>query len=112
MIFLIDKNEFYSYEELLNEINNSTNYYPYLQTESLYDFWINFIKAIAAGKEITLIDSDIIDIIQKEKSKKNVKISLHFNCLSELINACFNSHSLITIFHSGTTVQPKKLNTI
>lgn len=109
MIFLIDKNEFYSYEELLNEINNSTNYYPYLQTESLYDFWINFIKAIAAGKEITLIDSDIIDIIQKEKSKKNVKISLHFNCLSELINACFNSHSLITIFTSGTTGQPKKI---
>lgn len=110
MIFLIDKNEFYSYEELLNEINNSTNYYPYLQTESLYDFWINFIKAIAAGKEITLIDSDIIDIIQKEKSKKNVKISLHFNCLSELINACFNSHSLITIFTSGTTGQPKKID--
>lgn len=110
MIFLIDKNEFYSYEELLNEINNSTNYYPYLQTESLYDFWINFIKAIAAGKEITLIDSDITDIIQKEKSKKNVKISLHFNCLSELINACFNSHSLITIFTSGTTGQPKKID--
>lgn len=110
MIFLIDKNEFYSYEELLNEINNSTNYYPYLQTESLYDFWINFIKAIAAGKEITLIDSDITDIIQKEKSKKNVKISLHFNCLSELINACFNSHSLITIFTSGTTGQPRKID--
>lgn len=110
MIFLIDKNEFYSYEELLNEINNSTNYYPYLQTESLYDFWINFIKAIAAGKEITLIDSDITDLIQKEKSKKNVKISLHFNCLSELINACFNPHSLITIFTSGTTGQPKKID--
>jgi acyl-coenzyme A synthetase/AMP-(fatty) acid ligase len=110
-MFLFDQNKYYSYEELLSEINNSSKYYPYLQTKSLYDFWINFIKALAAGEEITLIDSDIINNeIQKGKFKENKRISLHFNNLAELINTCFDSHSLITIYTSGTTGQPKKIN--
>ncbi|MBR1697331.1 MAG: hypothetical protein IJ712_03790, partial [Anaerovibrio sp.] len=59
MIFLSDKEKEYSYDDLLRSLNEGTEYYPYYKTSDVYSYFVNLIKAIATGKPLVLLDSDI-----------------------------------------------------
>ena len=43
MDFLIDKSERYTYEDLLNIVNNADRYIPFFKEKSLYHFFCNLI---------------------------------------------------------------------
>lgn len=112
--YLIDKNNIYTYESLLVQINNVNSYYPTYKTNILYDYFFNLIISLLSGNPITLIDSDISTHelnqfgitglnISKEIALKN------YNDFSDVIKDIQKSESKVTIFTSGTTGQPKKV---
>ena len=114
MIFLSDKEKEYSYDDLLRSINEGTEYYPYYKTSDVYSYFVNLIKAIATGKPLVLLDSDInpSEINGLDESKVNVAESIAPTCfksMDEVVAAVQNSKSEITIFTSGTTGQPKQV---
>ena len=114
MIFLSDKDKEYSYDELLRSLNEGTAYYPYYKTSNVYSYFVNLIKAIATGKPLVLLDSDInpSEINGLDESKVNVAESIAPTCfqtMDEVVAAVQNSKSEITIFTSGTTGQPKQV---
>ena len=59
--FLINGNEIHSYEDLIVDLNSSSNYKPMYKTDSLYDYFKNLIKALSQDKPLILIDSDLTD---------------------------------------------------
>lgn len=112
--FLIDKQNTYTYDLLLSDLNSSEKYYPLYRTDDLYDYFLNFILALVSNEPLILIDSDVnsskvenidVDIINTSKSIKNRK----FRSICELIEEVVNSNSQITLYTSGTTGQPKKV---
>ena len=114
MIFLSDKEQAYSYDELLKSLNEGTVYYPYYKSSDVYSYFVNLIKAIASGQPLVLLDSDInpSEIDGLDESKVNVAESIaptSFQNMDEVVAAVQNSKSEITIFTSGTTGQPKKV---
>jgi acyl-coenzyme A synthetase/AMP-(fatty) acid ligase len=114
MIFLCDKEKVYSYDDLLRSLNEGTVYYPYYKTSDVYSYFVNLIKAIASGRPLVLLDSDInpSEIDGLDESKVNVAEStapISFQSMDEVVAAVQKSKSEITIFTSGTTGQPKKV---
>ncbi len=114
MAFLFDKGKAYSYDDLLMSLNEGDSYYPYYKTSDLYAYFVNLIKALAAGKPLVLLDSDInlSEIEGLDESMINVPESITastFRCMDEVVVAVQGSKSEITIFTSGTTGQPKKV---
>lgn len=112
--FLINGNEIHSYEDLIVDLNSSSNYKPMYKTDSLYDYFKNLIKALSQDKPLILIDSDLtdkeIETMNLGKVNQNIEISnQQFRNTEELINKVLTSKSEITIFTSGTTGQPKKV---
>lgn len=114
MIFLSDKEQEYSYDDLLRTINESTTYCPYYKTSDVFAYFVNLIKALSASRPLVLLDSDInsSEIDGLDESKVNIaeKIaSYSFQTMDDIVAAVQNSKSEITIFTSGTTGQPKKV---
>lgn len=114
MIFLIDGERTYSYDELLNAINGSKEYIPMMRTKNLFEYFVNVIKALVANKPLILIDSDInaseIDGVEEEDINKVVAIDeVHVSSMGDVVKGVQESQSEITIFTSGTTGQPKKV---
>lgn len=114
MVFLSDKEQAYSYDDLLRSLNDGTEYYPYYKTSDVYSYFVNLIKAIASGQPLVLLDSDInpSEIDGLDESKVNVAENIaptSFQSMDEVVSAVQNSKSEITIFTSGTTGQPKKV---
>lgn len=112
--FLIDGERHYSYQRLLDDINASLNYCRCFRAPDLYSFFRNLVKGIVAGKNLTLIDSDItaaeIPGLEECEINKPEEIGAsHLNSVEELIDAIANSKTEFTIFTSGTTGQPKKV---
>ena len=112
-VFLYDGKD-YSYDELLKAVSGSDEYFPLLRTNELFSFYVNFVKALIAGKPLTLIDSDInvVELDGIEKADINRKQTIErIVCknMDEVIKALKESNSEITLFTSGTTGQPKKV---
>lgn len=112
-VFLYDGKD-YSYDELLKAVSGSDEYFPLLRTNELFSFYVNFVKALIAGKPLTLIDSDInvVELDGIEKTDINRKQTIErIVCknMDEVIKALKESNSEITLFTSGTTGQPKKV---
>lgn len=112
-IFLFD-DKTYTYQDLLNAVSGSGEYFPLLRTKDLFAFFVNLVKALVAGKPLILIDSDIniVEIEGIEKSQINRKETIDhivWQDMNEVISAIRRSKSEITIFTSGTTGQPKKV---
>ena len=112
-VFLYDGKD-YSYDELLKAVSGSDEYFPQLRTNELFSFYVNFVKALIAGKPLTLIDSDInvVELDGIEKTDINRKQTIErIVCknMDEVIKALKESNSEITLFTSGTTGQPKKV---
>ena len=58
MVFLYDDRVF-TYDDLLNAVSGSNTYCPLYRTDELFPFFVNLVKALAAGLPLTLLDSDI-----------------------------------------------------
>lgn len=104
----------YSYEMLVESINQHREYYPLFQTNDIYLYLENLVKAIATSNPLVLLDSDLnpSEVADVDENRVNVSIQLpeyHFANIDEVVNALQKSTSEITIFTSGTTGQPKKV---
>ena len=113
MVFLYD-DKTYSYEDLLNAISGSGEYCPLFKSKELFPYFINLVKALAAGMPLTLIDSDInaSEIDGVGEADINVKKNFEaksYGSMDDVVAALQQSQSEITIFTSGTTGQPKKV---
>ena len=113
MVFLYDDRE-YTYADLLDAVSGSTAYCPFLRSKELFPFFVNMVKALAAGLPLTLVDSDInpSEIDGLDDSEVNVEKTFearHFDNVDEVVAAVRQSPSQVTIFTSGTTGQPKKV---
>jgi acyl-coenzyme A synthetase/AMP-(fatty) acid ligase len=113
MVFLYDS-EAYSYDDLLQAISGSDTYRRLYRTKDLFSFFVNMIKALAAGKPLTLIDADInaSEIDGVEESDIDLEQAFDpkaYQSMGDVVAALQQSQSEITIFTSGTTGQPKKV---
>lgn len=113
MVFLYD-GKIYTYDDLLTSVSGSGEYYPMLRTKELFPYFVNLVKALAAGKPLTLIDSDInaseIDGIEESDINKVERFGgIAYQNMNDVVRALQQSSSEITIFTSGTTGQPKKV---
>lgn len=114
MIFLIDNHKEYSYNHLLDAINNDSTYCPYFQNRELFPYFCNLIKGLIGGGDLVLIDSDVKDGelagVFTNAINRSVDISTkNYLSVEALILDVQKSNSKITIFTSGTTGQPKKV---
>ena len=113
-MFLIDNDKAYSYDDLLQSLNMSSEYCPLYKTSDIYSYFVNLIKALAANKPLVLLDSDLnpAEIDGVDENLVNVKEEIDkksYMSMDEIVEAIQNSKSEITIFTSGTTGQPKKV---
>ena len=113
-MFLIDNDKAYSYDDLLQSLNLSSEYCPLYKTSDIYSYFVNLIKALAANKPLVLLDSDLnpAEIDGVDENLVNVKEEIDkksYMSMDEIVEAIQNSKSEITIFTSGTTGQPKKV---
>lgn len=113
MVFLYDS-EAYSYDDLLQAISGSDTYCRLYRTKDLFSFFVNMIKALAAGKPLTLIDADInaCEIDGVEENDIDLEQAFDpkaYQSMGDVVAALQQSQSEITIFTSGTTGQPKKV---
>ena len=113
-MFLIDNDKSYSYDDLLQSLNMSSEYCPLYKTSDIYSYFVNLIKALAASKPLVLLDSDLnpAEIDGVDEHLVNVKEEIakkSYKSMGEIVEDIQNSTSEITIFTSGTTGQPKKV---
>lgn len=113
-IFLYNGKKEYSYELLIDAINQQQEYYPLYKTQDLFLYFVNFVKAVVTDNPLVLLDSDLnpleVEGIKESMVNKAVKlIDYHFNDMDAILSAFRQSTSEITIFTSGTTGQPKKV---
>ena len=113
-MFLIDNDKSYSYDDLLQSLNMSSEYCPLYKTSDIYSYFVNLIKALAANKPLVLLDSDLnpAEIDGVDEHLVNVKEGIakkSYMSMGEIVEDIQNSTSEITIFTSGTTGQPKKV---
>ena len=114
MIFLLNQEKEYSYDDLLRSLNEGNTYFPYYKTSDVYSYFVNLIRALAASQPLVLLDSDInpSEIDGLDESSVNVAESISavsFQNMDDVVAAVQDSKSEITIFTSGTTGQPKKV---
>lgn len=112
--FLISKGSKYSYAVLLEDINNADSCYPCYQTDSLYNYYLNFLIGLLSDTKLTLLDSDFSFNETSEEDgilvNQSVKISKpSFSTMQEVVKKVQESNSKISIYSSGTTGKPKKI---
>ena len=113
-VFLYNGEKEYSYEMLVESINQHREYYPLFKSHDIFAYFENLIKAIASNSPLVLLDSDLnpSEVAGVDESQVNVAVQLpeyHFEDMDAVVSALQQSTSEITIFTSGTTGQPKKV---
>ena len=113
-VFLVDKEQVFSYQDLLESINKSGSYCQEFQTGDLFSFLTNLITGLISNQPITLVDADFSEkeLTGLGLNEVNVKKDTekpHFESIEDLILRVKSSKSQITIFTSGTTGQPKRV---
>ena len=113
-VFLYNGEKEYSYEMLVESINQHREYYPLFKSHDIFAYFDNLIKAIATNIPLVLLDSDLnpSEVAGVDESQVNVAVQLpeyHFKDMDAVVSALQQSTSEITIFTSGTTGQPKKV---
>ena len=113
-LFLIDNEKVYTYTDLLCSLNTSNQYCRLYKTVDIYAYFVNLIQALAANKPLVLLDSDLnpseIDGVDEELVNVAEDV-VHpvYASMQDVVAAIQQSTSEITIFTSGTTGQPKKV---
>ena len=113
-VFLYKGEKEYSYEMLVESINQHREYYPLFKSHDIFAYFENLIKAIVTNSPLVLLDSDLnpSEVAGVDESQVNVAVQLpeyHFDDMDAVVSALQQSTSEITIFTSGTTGQPKKV---
>ncbi|MDD4689891.1 MAG: long-chain fatty acid--CoA ligase [Eubacteriales bacterium] len=113
-VFLHDGDKRYSYEMLVESINQHPEYYPLFKTQDIFAYFENLIKAIVTNSPLVLLDSDLNSSKEAGVDESMVHVATplaayHFDNMDAIVEALQNSTSEITIFTSGTTGQPKKV---
>lgn len=113
-VFLYNGEKEYSYEMLVESINQHREYYPLFKSHAIFAYFENLIKAITTNSPLVLLDSDLnpSEVAGVDESQVNVAVQLpeyHFEDMAAVVSALQQSTSEITIFTSGTTGQPKKV---
>ena len=113
--FYIDNDFSFSYSELLLRINSVkkiiTNHYKFDD----FDYFINLIAGLAYGSDMLILDKDFSDIevikaCDGPYHETSISISSLDCCnLEDLLERVSKSKSKITMFTSGTTDVPKKI---
>ena len=114
VVFLYNGEKEYSYDMLVESINQHREYYPLFKSHNIFAYFENLIKAIATNSPLVLLDSDLnpSEVAGVDESQVNVAVQLpeyHFKDMDAMVSALQQSTSEITIFTSGTTGQPKKV---
>ena len=110
--FLYNGERKYSYEVLINTINQHQEYFPLYKAPDLFSYFVNLIKAVVTNSPLVLLDSDLnlseVPGIEESMVNKPTKLTnYHFSDMTAVLSALRQSTSEITIFTSGTTGQPK-----
>lgn len=113
-VFLIDNERVYTYTDLLDSLNASSQFYPLYKTADIYAYFVNLIQSLITNKPLVLLDSDLnpSEIDGVDESMVNVAEAVEhpqYADMEEVVAALQQSSSEITIFTSGTTGQPKKV---
>ena len=113
-VFLYNGEKEYSYEMLVESINQHREYYPLFKSHDIFAYFENLIKATETNNPLVLLDSDLnpSEVAGVDESQVNVAVQLpeyHFENMDAVVSALQQSTSEITIFTSGTTGQPKKV---
>ena len=114
VVFLYNGEKEYSYDMLVESINQHREYYPLFKSHNIFAYFENLIKAIATNSPLVLLDSALnpSEVAGVDESQVNVAVQLpeyHFEDMDAVVSAIQQSTSEITIFTSGTTGQPKKV---
>lgn len=114
VVFLHNGYKSYSYEQLVDSINQHQSYCPLLKTNNLFGYFENLVKAIVTNSPLVLLDSDLnpSEVAGVDEAMVNQDVQLapyHFDSMETIVAALQQSTSEITIFTSGTTGQPKKV---
>lgn len=114
-IFIVDKENLYSYDDLLLTINHTEFYKPASTFLSLFDLFKNLLVGLLHNQPVILLDKDLS---REEFRSLGVELSLYdslplvparWESVGTLIETLKRSKSVLTIFTSGTTGQPKKI---
>jgi len=116
-LFWIDEEVTYTYGDLLNLVNTTTEVPKYLKNENTFIIITNIILSILGKNDIVLLDSDLTDTelgnLNLPASYINVSNPItknKFNSVEDLINTLTNSKIWnVTLFTSGTTGNPKRI---
>lgn len=113
-VFLYDREKEYSYEMLVDSINQHREYYPFFKSHDIFAYFENLVKALVTNSPLVLLDSDLnfSEVVGVDEGQVNVLVQLpeyHFEDMYRVVDALQKSTSEITIFTSGTTGQPKKV---
>ena len=57
--FLYNGERKYSYEVLINTINQHQEYFPLYKAPDLFSYFVNLIKAVVTNSSLVLLDSDL-----------------------------------------------------
>lgn len=114
-IFLTDGDSEYTYGQLADDLSAMSTYCNVYRYSNLYDFYLNLLSALISDSPITLIDADISDAelsalnIQEIDSTQKIAVTAIYD-FKDLSARVRGSKSTISIFTSGTTGQPKKVD--
>lgn len=113
-LFCIDGDISYKWDDLLEDVKNSTFYFQCSSFDNLPSFFKNLTVALIQNKPIILIDYDLSDSEMSQLSigdvqnKVDIKIE-NVDSIETIIDLVRISTSEITLFTSGTTGQPKSV---
>lgn len=112
-LFYTDLNKSYSYDDLINRLNQTDEVVTNLHNFEVLDFFINLICGIISDTDMLLLDNDftiseVEHLIESPYRPNRVSIpQLELSSVNDLIQRVQMSKSKLKFFTSGTTGVPK-----
>ena len=90
--FLYNGERKYSYEVLINTINQHQEYFPLYKAPDLFSYFVNLIKAVVTNSPLVLLDSDLnlseVPGIEESMVNKPTKLTnYHFSDMTAVLSA-------------------------
>ncbi|NBV41627.1 long-chain fatty acid--CoA ligase [bacterium] len=118
-LFLIDRKSdlALSYSEFLSQFTTGPLLFsPYVFTDQLDDIFFQLILGLASGSEVTLLDSDFKPFELESLAggvdtaeRRSVTLRVTPDHLTDLADMLVNATGKVSLFTSGTTGLPKKI---
>jgi acyl-coenzyme A synthetase/AMP-(fatty) acid ligase len=113
-LFLTTQGNQYTYGDLLHALRSDDMYYPLYQTDDMFLYFVNMIKALSTDSPLVLLDADLksseLDGVDVKKVNVPEILPIYpFSTMEQVLASIRQSLSRITIFTSGTTGQPKQV---